>query len=217
MKAPGSTAVPREIDAVDSSNCATLHGWKEIALELERSVRTVQRWERTLGLPVRRGKDARAEVFVLKGELQLWLRKIAAKDRQRELEQAGVADVPILQSSINKGHNRLLFVDDEPGMLAMLPVILRRFGFTVTVASNAPKALEELRNHLFDVLFCNLNVKRVGDGYKVIRAMLDVNPQCVTVIRRSGEQAVDGDDQIHPSSESPLKSSRDHSVKLRSA
>ena len=86
--------------------------------------------------------------------------------------------------------------EDEPGMLAILPLILRRFGFTVTVAPNVPGALEELRNQVFDVLFCNLNVKRGGDGYKVIRAMLDVNPQCVTVIRRSGEPAVDGDDQL---------------------
>jgi hypothetical protein len=217
MEAPGSTAVPNEIDAADSSNREKLHGWKEIALELGRSVRTAQRWEKTLGLPVRRGKDAGAEIFVFKDELQLWLLKIAAKDRQRELKHAGVADEPILQSSINKGHNRLLFVDDEPGMLAILPVVLRRFGFTVTVARNVPKALEELRNQVFDVLFCNLNIEREGDGYKVIRAMQEVNPQCVTVIRRSGEPAVHGGDQLPGDGESPLQSSRDHSVKLRSA
>ena len=113
MEAPVSTAVPKQIDPGDSSNREKLQGWKEIASELGRSVRTVQRWERTLGLPVRRGKDARAEVFVLKDELQLWLLKVAAKGRKPE--QAGVVDGELLQSSFNKGHSRLLFVDDEPG------------------------------------------------------------------------------------------------------
>jgi hypothetical protein len=31
-----------------------LNGWKEIAAYLGRSVRTVQRWEKDFGLPVRR-------------------------------------------------------------------------------------------------------------------------------------------------------------------
>src|SRR4051812_33630088 len=38
--------------AVRSSN--TLQSWKEIAAYLKRGVRTVQRWERSHGLPVRR-------------------------------------------------------------------------------------------------------------------------------------------------------------------
>ena len=41
-----------------------LHSWKEIAAELDRGVRTVQRWERTLQLPVRRlGDGPRSPVF----------------------------------------------------------------------------------------------------------------------------------------------------------
>jgi hypothetical protein len=52
--------------------------WKEIASELDRGVRTVQRWERTLGLPVHRiGKGARCPVFAFKDELHLWFRKKA--------------------------------------------------------------------------------------------------------------------------------------------
>ena len=54
----------------------TLSSWKEIASELDRSVRTVQRWERELGLPVRRlGKGRRAPVFAFKNEFQHWLRR----------------------------------------------------------------------------------------------------------------------------------------------
>jgi hypothetical protein len=52
-----------------------LHSWKEIAAELDRGVRTVQRWERTLQLPVRRlGNGPRSPVFAFKDELRFWLR-----------------------------------------------------------------------------------------------------------------------------------------------
>lgn len=53
---------------------ATLNSWKEIAEHLERGVRTVQRWEHELNLPVRRlGKGKRSPVYALVGELDLWM------------------------------------------------------------------------------------------------------------------------------------------------
>jgi hypothetical protein len=58
-----------------------LQGWKEIATELNRSVRTVQRWERTLGLPIHRlGNGSSCPVFAFKDELQRWLHAQAAED-----------------------------------------------------------------------------------------------------------------------------------------
>ncbi|MBZ5629467.1 MAG: hypothetical protein LAO06_11450 [Acidobacteriia bacterium] len=53
-----------------------LNSWKEIANYLGRGVRTVQRWERDLGLPVHRpkGKD-RSAVLAFPNELQAWLRR----------------------------------------------------------------------------------------------------------------------------------------------
>ena len=53
----------------------TLHSWKEIAAELNSSVRTVQRCERKLGLPVRRiGRGRRGVVCAFKDEVHGWLR-----------------------------------------------------------------------------------------------------------------------------------------------
>ena len=58
-----------------------LQGWKEIASELDRGVRTVQRWERTLGLPVHRlGKGSTCPVFAFKDELHRWLHNKANDD-----------------------------------------------------------------------------------------------------------------------------------------
>ncbi|HUD99853.1 MAG TPA: DUF5050 domain-containing protein [Bryobacteraceae bacterium] len=48
-----------------------LDSWKEIAAYLKRGVRTVQRWERTGGLPVHR-LDGQGSVFAYKGELDVW-------------------------------------------------------------------------------------------------------------------------------------------------
>ena len=55
---------------------ATLNSWKEIAQFLGRSVRTVQRWEQELGLPVRRpaGHD-RSAVVAVPSELKAWIRR----------------------------------------------------------------------------------------------------------------------------------------------
>jgi hypothetical protein len=56
-------------------NDEVLNSWKEIAAYLGRGVRTVQRWEHDLALPVRRprGKD-RSAVIALKSDLDRWLR-----------------------------------------------------------------------------------------------------------------------------------------------
>jgi hypothetical protein len=62
----------------------TLQSWKEIALELNRGVRTVQRWERDLKMPVRRiGKGLRAPVFAFKSELHRWLRSSTGRRARR--------------------------------------------------------------------------------------------------------------------------------------
>ena len=51
-----------------------LDSWKEIAAHLGRDVRTVQRWEKTDGLPVRRVPGGRSRsVFALTGELDAWI------------------------------------------------------------------------------------------------------------------------------------------------
>jgi phage terminase Nu1 subunit (DNA packaging protein) len=58
----------------DMMESGVLNSWKEIAAYMGRGVRTVQRWERELGLPVRRprGKE-RSAVIALKADLDRWL------------------------------------------------------------------------------------------------------------------------------------------------
>jgi hypothetical protein len=50
-----------------------LHSWKEIAVYLHRDVRTVQRWEKQEGLPVRRHfHRTAATIFAFKAEIDTW-------------------------------------------------------------------------------------------------------------------------------------------------
>ena len=51
-----------------------LNSWKEIARYLDRGVRTVQRWEAELNLPVRRPRKGRSPVIALRSEIDLWLK-----------------------------------------------------------------------------------------------------------------------------------------------
>ena len=57
-----------------SIKAAVLNSWKEIAVYISRGVRTVQRWEHDLGLPVHRpkGRD-RSAVLALTSEIDDWL------------------------------------------------------------------------------------------------------------------------------------------------
>lgn len=69
-----------------------LDSWKEIAAYLNRNVRTVQRWEKTEGLPIHRhGHERGSSVTACKREIDRWQKKrLRASDgitaKQKELE-----------------------------------------------------------------------------------------------------------------------------------
>jgi CheY-like chemotaxis protein len=64
------------------ANRKVLHGWKQIAEYLGRGVRSVQRYEGDLKLPIRRpaGKD-RGSVLAFSDELDDWLERSVTKSR----------------------------------------------------------------------------------------------------------------------------------------
>ena len=78
-----------------------LDSWKEIAEYLNRGVRTVQRWERTAGLPVRRVPSARGAVFAFEAELDRWWRAhspqlLSGRDDALPFPGAGATGEPLL-------------------------------------------------------------------------------------------------------------------------
>jgi hypothetical protein len=70
--------------------------WKEIASYLGRSVRTAQRWERELGLPVRRPSDKESSsVLAFPQQVDQWLKSIGVGSRQEILDlPESVAGMP---------------------------------------------------------------------------------------------------------------------------
>jgi len=77
---------------------------------------------------------------------------------------------------------RVLFVDDEPGIRATLPVILRHEGFDVSVAASVTEAVQLIKDKTFDVLISDLNIGEPGDGFTVVSVMRRLQPEVVTFI-----------------------------------
>jgi hypothetical protein len=62
--------------SIDSglNGTASLQSWKEISLYTGSGIRTLQRWERSNGFPIRRPSGiARSAVFAMRSEVDAWL------------------------------------------------------------------------------------------------------------------------------------------------
>lgn len=77
---------------------------------------------------------------------------------------------------------RILFVDDEASIRLTLPPVLEQHGFDVTAAASVPEALKEIGTSRFDILISDLNVGKSGDGFSVVKAMREQQPDCITII-----------------------------------
>jgi TolB-like protein/Flp pilus assembly protein TadD len=86
-RTPGSPAAATASDRLD--------GWKEIAAYLKREVRTVQRWEKSEGLPIHRLQhDKLSTIWAVKTELDDWLkqRQIKPSDPGEEEDEEDRSD-----------------------------------------------------------------------------------------------------------------------------
>src|SRR5215472_3076302 len=91
-----------------------LEGWKAIADYLHKTERTVQRWEKTKGLPVRRFNASSPEegsrVFASKSELDAWWQELLAKPGElEEPDPIRVEPLPAPPSPPPKPRRRVSF------------------------------------------------------------------------------------------------------------
>ena len=117
-----------------SPNNGLLNGWKEIASYLGRGLRTAQRWEQQLQMPVRRphGKDKSA-VVALRTELDEWL----ARSPLRYASLVAEA-LPAVASKV-------LVMEDSVKDLNTCVSVLRAIGVSqLDAISNVPAALLRL-------------------------------------------------------------------------
>lgn len=108
-----------------------LNSWKEIARYLDRGVRTVQRWERELHLPVRRPRGKRrSAVLALRREIDAWLNCCP---------QAALEEPPAYRATDGLG-DRILHRDRMADALASLAKNVRH---AATLADSVRQARNE--------------------------------------------------------------------------
>jgi hypothetical protein len=68
-----------------SGETSCLYDWRSIAKYLGKGVRTVQRWEVELGLPVRRTHPGRpkAGVMAVRSEIEAWVKTLPLATREK--------------------------------------------------------------------------------------------------------------------------------------
>jgi hypothetical protein len=77
-----------------------LSSWKDIAKYLKRGVRTVQRWESELALPVRRRRGKRrAGVSAIRSEIDIWLSTCPTVTNEPEIDATLVSNRALLQQA----------------------------------------------------------------------------------------------------------------------
>ena len=137
-----------------------LNSWKEIARYLKRGVRTVQRWERDLRLPVRRPRGkSRSPVLALRSEVDAWLdycpQNVLEKEEPTPNPASALAaeEFNRLEKTSSKPRPiTVLLVDDELVVLRVRHLLLETLGYTALTASSGEEGLDIFREGGVDIV-----------------------------------------------------------------
>ena len=78
--------------------------------------------------------------------------------------------------------HRVLLVDDDGAVRAMMNEGLQRKGFEVATAATVTEALRRIATESFDVLITDLHMPDPGDGFTVVSAMRHSQPNALTML-----------------------------------
>jgi len=78
--------------------------------------------------------------------------------------------------------HRVLLVDDDDAVLAMMNAALTRKGFDVVAVASVTEALRHIATESFDVLITDLHMPNPGDGFTVVTAMRHSQPDALTLL-----------------------------------
>ena len=152
---------------------APLNGWKEIASYLGKSVRSVQRWEATLGLPVHRIKTPDGQiVYSERKEIDDWRRQLEAHPVAEPENPVDPEALPGAPARPGPGRRRSA-TWWEPAWLVALGVVLIGIGLIAgrSIPPRSPGA--------FSVEFAGQSIKGLNDKGEVVWSFgfdRDVNP-----------------------------------------
>jgi DNA-binding response OmpR family regulator len=78
--------------------------------------------------------------------------------------------------------HKVLLVDDDDAVRAMMVATLERKGFEVVAAASVTEALRRITTERFDVLITDLHMPNPGDGFTVVTAMRHSQPEALTLL-----------------------------------
>src|SRR6202165_4577859 len=78
--------------------------------------------------------------------------------------------------------HKVLLVDDDDAVRAMMNATLERKGFDVVAVASVIDALRHITTESFDVLITDLHMPNPGDGFAVVTAMRHSQPDALTLL-----------------------------------
>lgn len=78
--------------------------------------------------------------------------------------------------------HKVLLVDDDDAVRAMMRATLEHKGFEVVAAASVTEALRHIASESFDVLITDLHMPNPGDGFTVVTAMRHSQPNALTLL-----------------------------------
>src|ERR1700731_1394788 len=78
--------------------------------------------------------------------------------------------------------HRVLLVDDDDAVRAMMNATLEHKGFDVVAVASVTEALRHITTESFDVLITDLHMPNPGDGFTVVTAMRHSQPEALTLL-----------------------------------
>ena len=135
-------------------------------------MRTVQRWEQDLALPVRRPRAYKTGIVTAsRAELDVWL-------KQHMLPRTPISDKAAFCY-------RILVVDDDEGVLSVSQEVLSRAGYDFRTAADGFQALAVMRKALPDVIISDLKMPNMS-GFEFLSIVRRRFPD-IPVIAITGE------------------------------
>jgi CheY-like chemotaxis protein len=101
------------------------------------------------------------------------------------------------EEKIPTGDETILMVDDEESILDVGEKMLQQFGYSVTTACSAEKAIEIYRveKERIDLVILDINMPGIG-GHKCLERLLEINPAAKTIVT-SGSLSAEGEESLH--------------------
>jgi hypothetical protein len=159
-----------------------LNGWKEIASHVGRSVRTVQRWEFTLGMPIHRpANKSRSSVTAFTDEIENWI------------SRTDVSSPPYIRPIV------LVLDKPDPDRLTNRKLALEIEKFNVLTAYTLDELFATAEHSTYDAIV--MNALPDGENDELCRVVKEQLPSKPLFVVAPGGQRPECADHIIPSAD----------------